>query len=85
MDVIEELASMPFQQYKAKVAQLVGVTQANGWRMGVPKQEEAPNPSRESGRKAMQAHAAQHPNKLKQQRTRKITAHHKELVSAKNS
>ena len=85
MEVIEELASVPFQQYKAKVAQLVGVTQSNGSRMGVPKQEEAPNTSRESGRKAMQADTAKHPNKLKQQHTSKIAVHHKELASAKNS
>ena len=49
MEVIEELASVPFQQYKAKVVELVGATQANGLRMKVPKQEEAPNPSKESG------------------------------------
>ena len=36
-------ASVLFQQYKAKVVELVGL------RMKVPKQEEAPNPSKESG------------------------------------
>ena len=73
MEVIEELASVPFQQYKAKVVELVGATQANGSTMKVPKQEEAPNPSKESGRRAMQADADQHPNELKQQSTMKIS------------
>ena len=40
--------------------------------MKVPKQEEAPNLSKESGRMALQTDAAQHPNELKQQRTMKI-------------
>ena len=85
MDAIEELASVPFQKYKAKVNELVGLIQANSSRMGVPKREEAHHPSRESGRRAMHADAAHHPNELKQQCTRKITAHHLELASAKNS
>ena len=42
MNMIEELSSMPLQQSKAKVAELVGV--------GVPKQEEIPELSKESGR-----------------------------------
>ena len=46
IDVIEELASVPFKQYKVKVAELVRATQANDSRMEVPKQEEDLNPSR---------------------------------------
>ena len=64
LELIEELASVAFQHYKAKVVELVVAPQANGSRMKVPKQEEAPNPSKESGRRAMQANAAQNPNKL---------------------
>ena len=50
MDVIEELANMPFQKFKAKVAELAVATQVNSLRTGVPKQEGSPEPSKESGR-----------------------------------
>ena len=76
---------VPFLQYKAKVPELVGATQDDGSRMGAPKQEEALEPSRELGRGAMKANAAQHPDNLKQRRARKISGNHKELASARTS
>ena len=85
LDMIKELASMPFQQLKAKLAEFVGATQTDSSRMEVHKQEGTPEPSKESGRGAMQYHAAQHPNHLKQQRTRKITGCHEEVANARPS
>ena len=52
MDVIKELASMPFQQFKAKVAELVRATQANSLRRKVPKQELTLKPIKDSGRES---------------------------------
>ena len=49
MDVIKELASMPFHQFKAKVAELVRATQADSLRMKVPKQELTLEPIKDSG------------------------------------
>ena len=82
LDMIKELASMPFQQLKAKLAEFVGATQTDSSRMEVHKQEGTPEPSKESGRGAMQYHAAQHPNHLKQQCTEKTTRDPKELTNA---
>ena len=72
-------------KYKAKVAELAGAYQANGSKMGVPKQEEALNLSRQSWRMAMQADTAHHPNWLKQRRTGKVTEHPDKCASAKTS